>query len=147
MFSLTNILLGMFLTAMWVVAACSVRSACTMMRMPKPGLAGAMTLVLVAGAGSIAVQFALGMMTGMSAFGFSVKADTADHLRLIFALPVWMLVSASVYKCMLPTTFGKATMIFLGQALLMAGMILGLHMLAHATHSQALLQMRGMMPF
>jgi len=145
MFSLTNVLLGMFLTALWVVAACAVRSGCTMLRMPKPGLTGAMTLVLVAAAGSIASQFALGMMTGMSAF--KLDAHAAEQARLMFALPVWMLVCGTVYKCMLPTTFGRAMSIFIGQALIVAAMLMGLGLLANMTHSAAMLQVRGMMPF
>lgn len=147
MFSLTNILLGMLMTTMWVVGACVIRSACSTMRMPGPGFTAAMMLTLLAGAGAVATQFALGVMTGMSAFGFVMDQPAAEHLRMMLAAPVWMLVCAMVYKSMLPTTFGKATIIFMSQALVIAAMVVGFSLLANVTHSATLMQVRSMMPF
>jgi hypothetical protein len=145
MFSLTNVLLGMLLTGMWVVAACTARAGCTSLRVAKPGLTGAMVLTLVAAGGSIAAQFAMGMMTGMSMFGHAMQAH-AEQIRMLLALPVWMLVCSVVYKSMLPTTFGKAMIIFVLQAAIIGAMMLGFSLLANFTHSQALLQVRSMLP-
>ena len=92
MFSLTSLLLGMVLTAMWIVASCTVRAGCTVMKINKPGLTGAMLLTLVAVGGAIASQFAIGTLMGMSLMGIAAEPSTADQMRLMLAMPVWMLV-------------------------------------------------------
>lgn len=146
MFSLTNVLLGMVLTAMWVTAACTVRAGCTTMKVNRPGLTGAMMLTLIAFGGAIASQFAVGMLMGMSLLGLSAQPESAEQMRMMLAMPVWMLVCAMVYRFMLPTTFGKAMIMFLAQALILGAMVVSLGMLAKATGQHNLMEVRQMLP-
>lgn len=146
MFSLTNVLLGMMLTAMWIVASYTVRAGCTTMRIGKPGLTGAMMLTLLAVGGAIASQFAVGMLMGMSILGGSPAPEAAEQMRLMLAMPVWMLVCAMVYRFMLPTTFGKAMIIFLAQAVIVGAMMVGFGMLANATQQPNMMDVRQMLP-
>jgi hypothetical protein len=146
MFSLTNVLLGMVLTAMWVVAACTVRAGCTTMKVNKPGLTGAMMLTLIAFSGAIASQFAVGMLMGMSMLGLGQQAESAEQMSMMLAMPVWMLVCAMVYRFMLPTTFGKAMIMFLAQAVILGAMLVALGMLGKATGQHNLMEVRQMLP-
>ncbi|HVP72185.1 MAG TPA: hypothetical protein VMS30_00510 [Phycisphaerales bacterium] len=148
MFSVTNILLGMLLLGMWIVASCTARAACTTMRINRPGLTGAMMLTLLAMGGAIACQFGVGMMMGMSSsIGLSTAPETAQQMRLILAAPIWMLVCAMAYRVLLPTTFGKAMAMFLAQALILGAMIVGFNLLANMTGQANMLEVRQMMPF
>ena len=146
MFSLTNVLLGMMLTGMWIVAACTARAGCTTMRIARPGLTGAMMLTLLAVGGAIASQFAVGMLMGMSLLGLSAPPESHEQMRMMLAMPVWMLVCAMVYRFMLPTTFGKAMIIFLAQALIVGAMMIGFNMLANATQQGNLMEVKQMLP-
>jgi hypothetical protein len=146
MFSVTSLLLGMMLTSMWIVASCTARAGCTVMKINKPGLTGAMMLTLVAVAGAIASQFAIGTLMGMSLMGMAAEPSTADQMRLMLAMPVWMIVCAMVYRMMLPTTFGKAMCLFAMQAVVVGAMALGMSMLAQSTQQRHLMELRQMMP-
>lgn len=146
MFSLTNILLGMCLMVLWMVSACVLRSGCVTLRTAQPTFSGAMLLVLLSAAGAVATHFALGMTMGMSFFGLSVNEHAATQARTLLALPVWMLVCATVYKCLLPTTFGRAMVLFIAQAVIIGGLMIGFGMLANATQQPNLLELRQMLP-
>jgi hypothetical protein len=146
MLTLSNLLLGMLLVSLWLLSAYIIRTCCKTMKAPQPGLMGAMMLVLLTAGGAVALQFTLGMLTGFSALGFSLDGDSASQLRLALAVPVWMLVGASVYRFMLPTTFGRAMIIFLVQAGVIAVALVGVNMLANATQFAALRQACEMLP-
>lgn len=114
-----TLMLGMVMFVLWVIAAWVLRMGCgTVLGRGgrKPGLLGAMMLVLLAAAATVGTQFALGAMMGMSSFGFEVTAETANRLRLMLSLPLHLIVTATIYKMLLPTTFGRATLIWAVQA-------------------------------
>ena len=147
MLTLSHMFMGLVLVVLWVVAALVMRGSCKALKAPQPGMLSAMLLVMLASAGSLAMQFALGMALGFSMFGFEIAPADATHLRLAMTAPIWMLVGASVYKAMLPTTFGKAMTMFVMQAAIVAASVAGLAMLASMTKSPALMEMRQMLPW
>jgi len=144
--TLSNLLLGAMLLSMWMMSAWAIRACGKTMKAPQPGMTGAMMLVLLASAGSVAMQFALGMTVGFSAFGFRLDPAAAAQLKLAMAAPIWMIVSACVYRAMLPTTFGKAMIMFLCQAALIGMLLTAMAMVAHLTQMPALAPMRQLLP-
>ncbi len=146
MFTLTNLLLAMVLTGIWLAGAAVARSCCKSMKVNQPGMASMMLLSLMAIAGAVAAQFTLGAMMGMSLLGMSAEPSTAEQLRMMLAMPIWMLVCATIYRMMLPTTFGKAMCIFLAQAVVASAIMVGFSMLANITGHETLMQVREMLP-
>jgi hypothetical protein len=146
MLTLSNILMGVILVSLWLMAAGVLRGCCKALKTPSPGMPGAMLLVLLATAGSLALQFMLGMTLGLPAVNGHLEPQAASNLRIGLTTPIWMLVGASVYRSMLPTTFGKAMSMFIVQAAVVAAILGGLCMLAAVTRAPALMQMRQMLP-
>jgi hypothetical protein len=147
MLTLSNILMGVLLVSMWVVAAFVIRGCSKTLKTPQPAMPGAMMLVLLTAAASVAMQFILGMTMGFSMLGFQIDPAAATHLRIGLTAPIWMLVGASIYRSLLPTTYGKAMTIFVMQAAIVAAMAIGVTMLASVTEAPALMDMRQMFPW
>jgi hypothetical protein len=147
MLSLSHMFMGLVLVSLLLLASFVMRACCKTMKAPQPGLLATMMLVLMAAGGSLAMQFGLGMALGFSMLGFELEPAEATSVRMALTAPIWMLVGASVYRAMLPTTFGKAMVMFLIQAAVVAAAVTGLGVLATASQSPALLEMRQMLPW
>jgi len=116
---------GGFLVLLWLMSALTLRAGCMFTRVPKPGFVGAAMLMLVVGAMTATAHFGLGVLMGMSPGGLKLDATNAARLAAGLGLPAHMIIAATVYKFMLPATFGKAMSVWVLQMSMLLVLIVG----------------------
>lgn len=143
---LSLFIFGGMMFSLWLIAAMLLRLACLMNGTPRPRLVGASMLVLIVAGVTAAMHTGLSFAMGMTAEGLHMQPGAAGRLMLMLGLPVHMLIAATAYRIMLPTTFGKAMAVWVVQAVAMAALVIGFDMLMMAIVPQGWSQVRGMLP-
>jgi hypothetical protein len=111
-----------------VVGALILRIACSICRVELPGFFKAMGVTAVVAVVSLIACSALGFIVGVLGHLAGISLASLNILSALFGLPLGMLVSALLYKVLLPTTFGKGVLIWLVH-LLFAALIYGVPLL------------------
>jgi hypothetical protein len=145
MLDFTMILLGMFAIALWIIAATVLRAGCMFFRAPKPGFVGALTMVLLVAGATMAMQFLMGFTLAMQPLGLDQNPQAADSVRHTFMVPLHMLAAATIYKLMLPTSFGRAMLIWVAQVLMAVALFVVFAMVLSSANPSAWTSLRGMM--
>ncbi|MCP3902856.1 MAG: hypothetical protein GY715_04395 [Planctomycetes bacterium] len=96
-----------------VVGAILLRFACWVCRVPPPGFFKAAGIAFLAGAGSFAAAFAMSVL--IQILGTMITAPPVVFTVVSFAVSalLGMVVSSTIYKLLIPTSWGKATLIWL----------------------------------
>jgi len=127
---------GGLLVLLWLISSFTLRMGCMISRVPKPGFVGAATLMLAVGAMTATAHFGLGVLMGMSPGGMNLSGTDAARLAAGLGLPAHMLMAATIYKIMLPTTFGKAMSVWVLQMSLLLVLIAGAGFAIHTVNPE-----------